>query len=440
MNELNEEMKSQLEKYSEFLRMPSVSAQHTHIRETAKFLSDLLDDNGIDSEIMETDGHPVVFGNYDAGKKKTLLVYNHYDVQPVDPLDEWTVDPFSAELKGDRIYARGSSDNKGTLMARLFGVVKAIRDNKLNVNLKFLYEGEEEIGSPSLEKFVEKHREILKSDSVIMEGSTIGVDGRPIISLGVKGLVYAELRDTIASSDMHSSNAAIVPNAAWNAVLALAKLYDGNKVRIPGFYEKVKPLSPNEKTILSRYPFDVGEYMESFGLKYLKYEKREDIVEALFGNPTFNIDGIISGYTQAGSKTVTPRKAMVKVDFRLVPDQDPHEIFGLLEKSLRDTGFEGEIVPMGLEYPVRTSPDSDLARAMTDSARKVYGKEPIVMINSPGTQPMALFTRNLGINEAVSAIGVGDQQSGAHAPNESVKIDNFFRAIEHTCAFLEELT
>jgi len=440
MNELNEEMKSQLEKYSEFLRMPSISAQHTHIRETAKFLSDLLDDNGIDSEIMETDGHPVVFGNYDAGKKKTLLVYNHYDVQPVDPLDEWTVDPFSAELKGDRIYARGSSDNKGTLMARLFGIMKTIRDNKLNVNLKFLYEGEEEIGSPSLEKFVEKHREILKSDSVIMEGSTVGVDGRPIISLGVKGLVYAELRDTIASSDMHSSNAAIVPNAAWNAVLALAKLYDGNKVRIPGFYEKVKPLSPNEKTILSRYPFDVGEYMESFGLKYLKYEKREDIVEALFGNPTFNIDGIISGYTQPGSKTVTPRKAMVKVDFRLVPDQDPHEIFGLLKRSLRDSGFKGEVVPMGLEYPVRTSPDSGLARAMTDSARKVYGKEPIVMINSPGTQPMALFTRNLGINEAVSAIGVGDQQSGAHAPNESVKIDNFFRAIEHTCAFLEELT
>ncbi len=440
MRDMNDEMKSQLEKYSEFLRMPSISAQHSHIRETAEFLSDLLDDNGIGSEIMETDGHPVVFGNYDAGKKKTLLVYNHYDVQPVDPVDEWKVDPFSAELRGDRIYARGSSDNKGTLMARIFGILKAIRENKLNVNLKFLYEGEEETGSPSLEKFEEKHREILKSDYVIMEGSTVGIEGRPVISLGVKGLVYAELRETIASSDMHSSNAAIVPNAAWNIVLALAELYDGKKVRIPGFYEKVKPLSQKEKTILSMYPFDVREYMESFGLKYLKYENRQDIVEALFGNPTFNIDGILSGYTQEGSKTVTPRKAMVKVDFRLVPDQNPHEIFGLMERSLRDTGFEGEIVPMGLEYPVRTSPDSGLARAMIESARKVYGKDPIVMINSPGTQPMAFFTRNLGIKEAVSAIGVGDQRSGAHAPNESVDVDNFFRAIEHACAFLEELT
>lgn len=178
--------------------------------------------------------------------------------------------------------------------------------------------------------------------------------------------------------------------------------------------------------------------MESFGLKYLRYDNREDLVKALFGNPTFNLDGMISGYTGEGSKTVTPRKAMAKVDFRLVPDQDPKEIFKLFEKSVRESGFKGEVIPMGLEYPVRTSPESPLARSMIDSAKKVYGKDPIVMINSPGTQPMALFTRNLGIREAVSAIGVGDQQSRAHAPNESVDIDNFFKAVEHTYSFLKE--
>ena len=435
---MNDEMRTHLDRYVEFLKMPSVSAQHRHIRETAKFLSDLLNKNGIESQILETDGHPVVFGEYNAEKQKTLLVYNHYDVQPVDPLDEWKNDPFSAEIKGNRIYARGSSDNKGTLMARIFGIARSIQKNELNVNLKFLYEGEEEIGSPSLENFVESHRELMKSDSVIMEGSTVGVDGRPVVSLGVKGLVYAELKDEVSSSDMHSSNAAIAPNSAWNLILALGKLYDGSTVRIPGFYDRVRPLTEKEKRILSEYPFSMEGYMESFGLKYLRYDNREDLVKALFGNPTFNLDGMISGYTGEGSKTVTPRKAMAKVDFRLVPDQDPKEIFKLFEKSVRESGFKGEVIPMGLEYPVRTSPESPLARSMIDSAKKVYGKDPIVMINSPGTQPMALFTRNLGIREAVSAIGVGDQQSRAHAPNESVDIDNFFRAVEHTYNFLKE--
>jgi acetylornithine deacetylase/succinyl-diaminopimelate desuccinylase-like protein len=265
----------------------------------------------------------------------------------------------------------------------------------VNVNLKFLYEGEDEIGSPSLENFVEKHHELLKSDSVIMEGSTVGVDGRPAVSLGVKGLVYAELRDEVSSSDMHSSIAAIAPNAGWNVILSPGKLYDRTTVRIPGFYDRVKPLTEAEKEILSEYPFSVEEYMESFGLKYLRYENEDDLVKALFGNPTFNVDGILSGYTGEGSKTVTPRRAMAKVDFRLVPDQDPWEIFKLFEKSLRDSGFRGEVIPLGLEYPVRTSPESNLARSIVDSAKKVYGKDPIVMINSPGTQPMALFTRNL---------------------------------------------
>lgn len=292
---MNDKMKDQLDTFVDFLKMPSISAQHRHIRETAIFLSHLLDENGIESKILETDGHPVVFGNFDAGKQKTLLVYNHYDVQPVDPLDEWKCDPFSAEIKDGRIYARGSSDNKGTLIARIFGILRAIEENKLNVNLKFLYEGEEEIGSHSLENFVDSHREILKSDSVIMEGSTVGVDGRPIISLGVKGLVYAELRDEVSSSDMHSSNAAIAPNSAWNIILALGRLYDGRTVKIPGFYDKVRPLTETEKRIVSEYPFSKEEFMESFGLKYLRYDNREDLIKALFGDPTFNVDGLISG-------------------------------------------------------------------------------------------------------------------------------------------------
>ena len=426
-----------IDTYREFLKLRTVSAEHREIRETAHFLRDLLDSNGFHSQILETDGHPVVYGSMDMGKPRTLLVYNHYDVQPVDPIDEWESDPFSAAIRDWRIYARGSSDNKGTLIARLFGIINSVKQGKINVNLKFLYEGEEEIGSPSLENFVNGNRELLKSDAVIMEGSSLGEDGRPVISLGVKGLAYVELEEEISRSDMHSSFAAIAPNAAWNLVNQLSRLNENGHVLIPGFYDDIKPLSEQEEKMLEQYPFHEETFKGSIGLRYLNYEGRDNLVRSLFCNPTFNIDGIISGYTGEGSKTVTPRKAMAKVDFRLVPDQDPNKIYRSFMEALKSNGFNGTVRHLGQEYPVRTPLDSPISQAMIESARITYNKEPIVMINSPGTQPMALFTRNLGIKEAVSAIGVGDQRSGAHAPNESVSIDNLYLAVRHTEKFLD---
>ena len=426
-----------IDTYREFLKLRTVSAEHREIRETAHFLRDLLDSNRFHSQILETDGHPVVYGSMDMGKPRILLVYNHYDVQPVDPIDEWESDPFSAAIRDGRIYARGSSDNKGTLIARLFGIINSVKQGKINVNLKFLYEGEEEIGSPSLENFVNGNRELLKSEAVIMEGSSLGEDGRPVISLGVKGLAYVELEEEISRSDMHSSFAAIAPNAAWNLVNQLSRLNENGHVLIPGFYDDIRPLSEQEEKMLEQYPFREESFKGSFGLRYLNYEGRDNLVRSLFCNPTFNIDGIISGYTGEGSKTVTPRKAMAKVDFRLVPDQDPNKIYRSFMEALKSNGFNGTVKHLGLEYPVRTPLDSPISQAMIESARITYNKEPIVMINSPGTQPMALFTRNLGIKEAVSAIGVGDQRSGAHAPNESVSIDNFYLAVRHTEKFLD---
>ncbi len=426
-----------VETYRELLRFRTISAEHREIDETAHFLRDLLNSSGFHADVMKTEGHPVVTGELNLGKKRTLLVYNHYDVQPVDPLDEWSSDPFSAEIKDGRIFARGSSDNKGTLMARLFGMINAVKSGRINVNLKLLYEGEEEIGSPSLEKFVNGNRELLSSDAVIMEGSSLGEEGRPIISLGVKGLVYAQLEEEIADSDMHSSFASIAPNAAWNLIKHLSMLYENDRVLIPGFYESIRELSPEEERLLKDYPFHEEAFKESFGLKYLKQSGRDALVRSLLCSPTFNIDGIYSGYSGEGSKTVTPRKASAKVDFRLVPDQDPEKIYQSFIDSLRKNGFKGKISHLGLEYPVRTSVNSMISRAMIESAKNIYKKEPIVMINSPGTQPMALFTRNLGIKEAVSAIGVGDQKSRAHAPDESVSVDNFLLAVRHTEKFLE---
>lgn len=426
----------QLETYRNFLRIPSISAKSSGIREAALFLKDLLQKNGVESRIMETDGHPVVYGEYNTGSSRTLLVYNHYDVQPVDPESEWNQDPFSAEVKGGRVYARGASDNKGTLIARIYGIREAIENSELKVNLKFLYEGEEEIGSPNLHGYIRKNRDLLHADAVIMEGSQVGDDGRPVVSLGVKGLLYIELTEETAGTDLHSSMAAIVPNPVWNLVSALNSIYDGERILIPGFYDDIRHLTEVEEKILEEYPFDEEQTRQSISLRNFRFSGSRKLVKELFTSPTCNIDGIVSGYNGEGSKTVTPRKASAKIDFRLVPEQDPAKIYGSLKDLLKERGFKGEVKDYGLEFPVRTPPDTNLAKAMIKSAEDTYGAKPIIMTNSAGTQPMALFTRELNIGEALSAIGVGDRNSRAHAPNESVSLDNFYKAIEHTRKFL----
>jgi acetylornithine deacetylase/succinyl-diaminopimelate desuccinylase-like protein len=427
-----------LDAYKRILKIPSMSAKGTGINEAASFLKALLKNMGIKSEIIQTSGNPVVYGEYFTGAPKTLLVYNHYDVQPIDPENEWTHEPFAASEDNGRIYARGAADNKGTLMARIFGIEKALENNELHVNLKFLYEGEEEIGSPNLKEFIVKNKDRFAADDVIMEGSQVGEENRPVIALGVKGLLYVELKSRTGTTDLHSSLAAIAPSPAWNLINALDSVYDNNKVEIPGFYDNITPLSNNDLNILKDYPFNIERMKSSYGLKNFMFDDKERIIKELFTSPTCNIAGIISGYAGEGAKTVLPAEAKAKVDFRLVPDQDPEIIFDSMKDYLRKMGFDLEMNPLGMEYPVRTAPDTELAQKMISSAIKTYGRKPIIMLNSPGTQPMDLFTRELGIKNAVSAIGVGDNISKAHAPDESVSIENFRLAIEHTKNFLSE--
>ncbi len=425
-----------LETYREFVRIPSISASGRSIGETVSFLRDLMEPMDLHPEIITGEGNPVVYGEHDAGADRTLLVYNHYDVQPVDPLDEWETDPFSAEIKDGRLYGRGSSDNKGTLMARLFGIRKLVDEGKLGINLKFLFEGEEEIGSPNLEGLARTHRNRFSADTVIMEGSQIDAKGRPTVTLGVKGLLYVQLDEETGSSDLHSSLAGVAPSAAWNLVNVLSTVYDGKKVLFKGFYEDIRKLTVEEKRLLKEYPLDQAEMKRSYGVKRLRMQGKEALARALFAEPTCNIDGLLSGYVAEGPKTVTPRRAMAKIDFRLVPDQDPAKLFTLLKRHLRACGFGGRISEFGMEYPVRTSVRSRLAVAMISSAESTYGKKPVVQINGAGTQPMGVFTRTLRIPEGVSAIGVGDNRSRAHAPNESVNITNYYKAIEHTYNFM----
>jgi acetylornithine deacetylase/succinyl-diaminopimelate desuccinylase-like protein len=427
-----------LDAYKKILQIPSMSAKGTGINETALFLRELLKNMGIKSEIMQTSGNPVVYGEYFTGAPKTLLIYNHYDVQPIDPENEWTHSPFGASEEDGRIYARGAADNKGTLMARIFGIMESLESNELHVNLKFLYEGEEEIGSPHLKEFIVKNRGRFAADDVIMEGSQVGEENRPVIALGVKGLLYVEFKNRTGTTDLHSSLAAIAPSPAWNLINTLTSVYDNNKVKIPGFYDDITQLSNKDMNILKDYPFNIEKMRGSYGLKNFMFDDKERIIKELFTSPTCNIAGIISGYTGEGAKTVLPAEAMAKVDFRLVPDQDPEIIFDSMKSYLHKLGFDIELKPLGMEYPVRTPPDTELVQKMISSAIKTYGKEPIIMLNSPGTQPMALFTRELGIKNAISAIGVGDNISKAHAPDESISIENFKLAIEHTKKFISE--
>ena len=429
-----------LDDYLEFLRHPSVSATGEGIAETAEYLRDLLEDMGVAARLENTGGHPVVFGEYDAGAKKTILVYNHYDVQPVDPLNEWKYPPFSPTVEDGHVYARGASDNKGTLVARLYGFKRLQEEGKLALNVKFLFEGEEEIGSPHLADYVRANAKKLAADGMLMEGSGIDSKGRPEIVLGVKGILYVEMRLSAGTRDLHSSSAPLVENPAWTTVKLLNSLMspDG-RVAISGFYDEVEAPDDDVKKMIEALASetDLEELKSSLGVQELRFSSPREALMALYTEPTCNLDGVHSGYGGPGSKTVIPHEAVAKIDFRLVPNQDPYKIFDALKAHLENRGFRGQLINMGPEYPARTSPRSPLVAALVDSANRVYGKQPLLVPNSAGTQPMWVFTKLAGIKDAVSAIGVGSPSSRAHSPNENVRVSDFYKAIDHTYEFMK---
>jgi acetylornithine deacetylase/succinyl-diaminopimelate desuccinylase-like protein len=420
-----------LSKLIEFLRIPSISALGEGIREASQWLKEFMEELGIKTSIEETSGHPIVFGEMDNGGDKTLIIYNHYDVQPVDPLNEWKFPPFSATITDNYIFARGASDNKGTLMARLLALTKY----KGKLNFKFVFEGEEEIGSIHLEEFIERAKHKLKANGVLMEGSGVDVRGSPLVILGVKGLIYVEIRLRVGERDVHSSNAPIVYNPVWELIKILNTIYDGEKIKLEGFYDDIEPLSEEVERLLENYDIDVEEYRKALGVYKLKYSSRREVVRALFTEPTCNIDGIVSGYIGEGSKTIVPSYVKVKMDFRLVPNQDPKKIYNSLLNHLRK--YNVEVINLGLERPVRTNPNTRIVKAIVNSAKRVYNVQPVIIPNSAGTQPMGVFAE-LGINEIVSGIGVGHAGSNAHAPNENIKLEHFYKAIDHALEFYNE--
>ena len=406
----------------------SVSARNEGIEECAELVERMLRETGASTRTLRIEGAaPLVYGEIKSGRSsRTVMFYNHYDVQPEEPLELWKSPPFEPEIRDGAIYGRGVSDDKGELVARLKVVESFLKaDGALPCNVKFCFEGEEESGSVHLEEYVSKYSDLFRADAVIWEYGTVDAKRVPKVTLGVKGMIYVEFVLKSLSQDAHSSYAAVLPSAPWRMARLLNLLKDENeRILVPGWYDRVTNLSEDELGVVQGMPFDGAEFRKTFGAK--EFIGRMDDArakKALIQRPTGNIAGIWAGYQGQGGKTVLPMEVHVKMDFRLVPEQDPHELWNSLRKYLDDSGFaDVEMKLVSMEPAARTSYKHPFAQAATRAAEKVYGAKPIVELGSPGTGPLYVFTRRYGVPSV--DIGVSAEDGQIHAPNENLKLED----------------
>ena len=423
-----------LDDLKKLIAQPSVSARNLGIVECAQLLSEILERDGFNVTLLETPtGRPVIYAIKEAGTKPILL-YNHYDVQPEEPVEEWATEPFTLTEKEGRLYGRGVADNKGEIAARLAAVRVAEKVyDKLPVTIKWLIEGEEEVGSPSLKQVISKHNRLFKGCiGCLWEGGDI-IEGKPNFYLGVKGMLYVELSVKTAKADTHSMYAPIIDNAAQALVKMVSGLKDQKgRVKIPGFYKDIKKPTKLERKMLSSIKLDVKKLAETLGVEKLSVRENK-VVESLIYEPTCNIAGIHSGYTGPGSKTITPSKGSVKIDFRLVPNQDPNKILRTLKKLLPNV----EVIVHSMSYPVRISPETQIVRAAVAAAAKVYGTTPWIYPNVFGTGPMAHFTR-AGIPSAMLT-AICHLGSRLHGPNENIYVEDLMKSVAHHVLLFKEI-
>ena len=426
---------------TEACSIPSLATEPHGLVEMASWVEAKLRDLGAEVERLTYDGAPdVLLGRLGSGDR-TVLIYDHYDVQPVDPLELWDSKPFSPEVRDGTLYARGAADNKGDLVARLAGLHAYLESHgSLPANVKFLVEGEEETGSRSFQAIIERYGERLDADGCIWEGLGIDHSGRPELVFGAKGLCYVELTLEMLNDDQHSSLAVVVPNPAWRLIEALTTMRspDG-KVLIDGFYDAVRPPTERDIEELERYPFDEEAERHRLGIDaFIGGATCAELLRRYYFAPTCNVAGFVAGFTVPGtSKTVLPRQAMAKLDLRLVPDQDPHDIAAKVRRHLDARGF-GDIKmrTYSMEHPVRSSSESLVGRASIAAARDVFDEEAAIAPMMIGTGPMYPIAAGLGI-PTVSPAGVCRPDSNIHAPNENCRIDDFLKIAEYTGAWLD---
>jgi len=439
---LQNNLEKSISELSIYCKQPSVAAQNWGLTECATMTGEMLKSRGFTVEVITTGGAPVVYGERQGRSNKTLLFYNHYDVQPPEPLELWDSPPFEPTLRDGKLFARGVSDDKGHLVSRLFAIDSLLaNDGELPCKIKFVIEGEEEISSVHLKDFVINHKEKLKADACIWEFG--GVDHRevPIQYLGLRGICYVELSVETAKIDVHSGlGGSIFPNAAWRLVWALATLKDQDEhIRIPGHYEAVKPPSQRDRKLIEALPETSEEYMTRYGvdhfLRNLTGGAELRIAEVF--EPTCTICGLTSGYQGEGSKTVLPARASAKVDFRLVPNQTPEHVLQSLRAHLDREGFSDvQIKFLGGEEPARTNPDDPFVALVVETARPVYGQPMQIVPMSGGSGPNHAFVHFL--NLPVVTAGIGYPGSQGHAPNENIRLDLYLKGAMHIVRILKE--
>lgn len=441
---IDRNLEKSLAELGELCAQPSIAGQGIGMRPCAELVAEMLSRRGFDAELRESDGFPVVFGQRPGQSDRTLLFYNHYDVQPPEPIELWETPPFEPSRRGGKLYARGVSDDKGHIACRL-AAIDAFLDasGEVPCRIKFVIEGEEEIGSPNLTPFVEAHQKVLAADACIWEFGGVDHEGTPILYAGLRGILYVELRCRTAREDAHSGlGGSIFPNSAWRLTWALASLKDEQEnILIPGFHEAVLPATDHDLELLRSLPESGPDLLERYGLRgFLKglsgglELKRQAIFE-----PTCTICGLESGYTGQGPKTVLPAQAMAKVDFRLVPDQSPAEILGKLREHLSRAGFDDiEVRPLGAEPPGRTDPNHPFLRLVAETAASVYGRPQLITPMSGGSGPIHPFVDILGL--PVATIGVSYPGANVHAPNENLVIENFVNGVRHTARVIDRFS
>jgi acetylornithine deacetylase/succinyl-diaminopimelate desuccinylase-like protein len=427
---------------SKLVAQPSVGAQNLGMKECAALVGEMLGARGFQVEIMDIAGAPVVFGEHRGSSAKTLLIYNHYDVQPPEPLELWETPPFEPSLRNGKLFGRGVSDDKGHIVARLFAIDSLLAtEGGLPCNIKFIIEGEEETSSVHLFEFIKNNRQKLTADACIWEFGSVDHRDVPMQYLGLRGICYVELSVETAATDVHSGlGGSILPNAAWRLVWALSTLKgEDERIRIPGFYDGIRPPSSRDLELMSALPEVAQEYKSRFGVKqFIKgLSGGLDLrVEEVF-SPTCTICGLTSGYQGPGSKTVQPAHASAKVDFRLVPDQDPDDILKKLRAHLDSQGFADVLITdLGGDAPARTDPDDPFIQLVAGTAEDVYEMPMQLVPLIGGSGPSHPFVHDLGLPVAMAGLGYPD--SRAHAPNENIRIDLYLKHARHMARVIKE--
>ena len=444
---INSNREKYVEELKDFLRIPSIStsaANKSDMLTAAEFVSSKLREAGMENvKIIETKGHPLVYADWlKAPGKPTVLVYGHYDVQPVDPINLWDSPPFEPTIKDGKIYARGATDDKGQMYMHIKSVEAYFKTvGKLPLNVKFIIEGEEEIGSGNLDEFVNKNQEMLKCDSVLISDTSLYGPGIPTLTYGLRGLCYMEVVVTGPNRDLHSGTfGGGVDNPINVLAEMISKLKDSNgKIKIPGFYKDVVNLTKKERENFKRLPFSEKQYAKALGFKELKGEKGYTTLERVWARPTLDCNGIFGGFTGEGAKTVLPSKATAKISMRLVPNQDPKKIAKLF------TSYINKIAPKTVKvaisdlhgaYPIATSLDDKATLSAAAAIAKVFGKKTVFMREGGSIPIVVSFAKKL--KAAPVLMGMGLNTENLHSPNEHFNLNHFQLGILSSAYFFDE--